>query len=274
MDTSIDGWVVAINEIYERSNCERSFDNIIGYFNEDVGRCFQLINRKREAEIENLLPSIFRWFCALSRKKVDQSVLVSDLLWNKFPGICPYCKQKTCQCRIGKEKLDVQGLRLLADKDRDRKPTTINEWQTHFQKIYPRGAESSFMINVSHLAEESAELREAYRKKHVKKDIPCVEMELADVFSWIMGLANLTHQLNDAKRKGGKFRLGDVIAEKYKNGCPDCLDLRKEYKIDYCCCSIKEQKFELISEYENDEESDEPEILNSGGTTVGVELKF
>lgn len=92
-------------------------------------------------------------------------------------------------------------MKEFANDNRQNKPETINEWQIHFQKIYPRGAESSFTINVSHLAEELAELSEAYRKKHAKKDIPCVEMELADVFSWIMGLANLIHQLKDAQNK-------------------------------------------------------------------------
>lgn len=261
VDNNIDNWVTVITQMYERNNCERSFKDIIGFFYEDVGRCFQLINRKRDSEIEKLLPSLFRWFCILYSKYENRDILVSDLLWNKFPGICPYCKKTTCQCRIGKEQLDVQDIKNIANDSRDKKPQTITEWQEHFQRIYPRGAESSFMINVSHLAEELAELSEAYRKKHIKKDIPCVEMELADVFSWIMGLANLVHQMKDATRVRGrdKYKIGDVIIEKYKNGCPDCSELRNKYNIKYCCCSMKEQKLKLISDYEYEEDKDTSE---------------
>ncbi|KIO46546.1 MULTISPECIES: MazG-like family protein [Sanguibacteroides] len=255
-EKSIDDWAKTINQIYERNNCERSFKDIIVFFYEDVGRCFQLINRKREAEIEKILPSIFKWFCVLFFKYSNRNINLSDVLWNKFPGICPYCQKTTCQCRIGKEQLDIPSLRDHVRNNIDRKPKTINEWQSHFQKIYPRGAESSFIINVSHLAEELAELSEAYRKKHIKKDLPCVEMEMADVFSWIMGLANLIHQLKDAQNKRLEYRFGSIISEKYKDGCPDCKDLRKVYKISYCCCPIKEHKLQLISDYEIPDEEE------------------
>ena len=251
-NSNIDTCVDLTTQMYEKSNCERTFKDIIGFFYEDVGRCFQLINRKRDSEIEELLPSMFKWFCLLYSKNEKKTINVSDLLWNKFPDLCPYCKKETCQCGIGKEQLDVIGIKKIADDSRKHKPQTLTEWQELFQRIYPRGADSSFHINVMHLAEELAELSEAYRKKYIKKDIPCVEMELADVFSWIMGLANLVHLLR--KIKGGKYKFGEVIVEKYKDGCPDCFNLRNQYKVDFCCCSLKEQKLNLISDYELEEE--------------------
>lgn len=103
---SIDNWVLSINNIYERNNCERSFKDIIAFFYEDIGRCFQLINRKREAEIEKLLPSIFKWFCILYAKYNNQKITISDILWNKFQEYVhiveknlpmPY-RQRTTEC--------------------------------------------------------------------------------------------------------------------------------------------------------------------------------
>ncbi len=253
----LDTFVSDINLLFEQSNCERDFKDILIFFNEDVGRCFQLINRKRSEEIEDVLPSIFRWFCFLYTKYRNDKILVSDILWNKFPGICPYCKKQTCSCGVAKGVLDINHLKETASNGRDRKPNTINGWQEHFQKIYPRGADSSFNINVNRLAEELSELSEAYRKSFIKKDIPCIEMELADVFSWIMGIANLINQLKKNKKKSerGEYLIGEIVYQKYHDGCPDCKSLREKHGVPSCLCSIKEQKFELISDYDDLEEA-------------------
>ncbi|MBQ8726947.1 MAG: MazG-like family protein [Oscillospiraceae bacterium] len=253
-DNNIDEWVNYINQIYEQSNSERSFKDIIVLFYEDIGKCFQLINRKREKDIENLLPSMFKWFCALYAKNENKVHSVSDLLWNKFPGICPYCLKTTCRCHIRKGNLNIVEIADKAKNGKETKPKTINEWQTHFQQIYPRNPDATFITNVSHLAEELAELSEAHRKRHIKKDVLCVEMELADVFTWIIGLANLIHQLKETDVSKNYF-FGDVISAKFKNGCPNCHKFRKEYKLKTSCgCLIKEQSFELIADYKYEEE--------------------
>lgn len=255
----IDKWVDYINQTYEQSNSERSFKDIIILFYEDIGKCFQLINRKREKDIKNLLPSMFKWFCALYAKNEDKVNSVSDLLWNKFPGICPYCLETTCGCHIGKGTLNIEKLKEKAENERRTKPKTINDWQIHFQKIYPRTTDAAFITNVSHLAEELSELSEAHRKKYLKKDVLCVEMELADVFSWIIGLANLIHQLKETEVPNGSYKLGDIISSKYKNGCPDCYRFRNNYNLKMPCgCLIKEQRFQLIADYKyEDEKNDE-----------------
>ena len=256
---NLDEFVSDINKLYEQSDCERDFKDILIHFNEDVGRCFQLINRKRSEEIEDVLPSIFKWFCALYAKYRNDKILVSDILWNKFPGICPYCKKQTCNCGVAKGVLDIKYIKEAAASGKDNKPSSINEWQEHFQKIYPRGADSSFNINVNRLAEELSELSEAYRKSFIKKDIPCIEMELADVFSWIMGIANLINQLKINKKKSerGEYLIGEILYHEFHDGCPYCKDLREKHNSLLCCCLIKEQKFRLISDYEDVEDNDE-----------------
>lgn len=252
---NIDEWVNHINQIYEQSNSERSFKDIIILFYEDIGKCFQLINRKREEDIENLLPSMFKWFCALYAKNEEKKNLVSDLLWNKFPGICPYCFESKCSCKIKKGNLNIKELSIRAKNGVNNKPQTINEWQKFFQDIYPRNTDTSFITNVSHLAEELAELSEAHRIRHIKKEISCVEMELADVFTWIIGLANLIHQLKEAKQKGN-YEFGNIISSKYNNGCPKCKKFRNNHNLTMPCgCLIKEQSFQIIADYRYEEDN-------------------
>ena len=41
---------------------------------------------------------------------------------------------------------------------------------------------------------------------------------------------------------------------KFHDGCPNCKDLRGKHAFNSCCCSIKEQKFRLISDYEDVED--------------------
>lgn len=253
-DSSLDDMVTYINEIYEQSNSERDFTDIILMFFEDIGRCFQLTTRKREDEVVQMLPSMFKWFCTLYSKSDNKSVQVSDMLWLKFPNICPYCKDKTCSCKVGKEILDIAYISKISEQNKKDKPKNLNDWQNHFQKIYPRNMEnSSYVGNVSHLAEELAELSEAYRKSYLKKDIPCVQMELADVFSWIVGLANLIHGIEQAKKEKGIYRFGDVIFNEYKKGCPKCASLRSTTGLEKCCCSVSNKKLRLISDYDYDE---------------------
>lgn len=256
-DSTLNELVTHIIRIYEESNSERDFKAVALMFFEDIGRCFQLIIRKRENEVEDMLPSIFKWFCILySKCSVDKKNLVSEILWFKFPKICPYCKASTCTCKVGKESLDIEYITKFSQDNIKKMPTTLNDWQNHFQQIYPKSADSgNWSSNVSHLAEELAELNEAYRKSYVKKGIPCVEMELADVFTWIIGLANVVDAYKDAlpKNEKGRYQLGDAIFKQFEKGCPKCIEQRDNLKLGKCCCSILEKKLRLISDYDDED---------------------
>ena len=74
--------------------------------------------------------------------------------------------------------------------------------ETYFEKDSHRGIEGTFLW----FAEEIGELARAIRKGDRKEK----EEEFADVFAWLVSLANL----ND-------IRL-DKISQKYMQGCPKC----------------------------------------------------
>ena len=256
---TLDEWVEHINRIFERENNERTYKDIIIFFIENLGRCFQLINKQESEKIKDMLPILFKWFCILYYKNENHSnKKLSDILWNKFPNKCPYCEKNTCICKRVKKQIDIKSVRELANTTRDIKPLSINDWQNHFQKIYPRTEESDIRFNISRLAEEIAELCEAFRKRHVKREIPCIDMEFADIFSWIIGLANLID--NTAKDSIG-YNFQSIIEKMYSNGCPLCEEERNKFNIDYCICAIKPQKLKIISDY-NNEEVEQQKLIN------------
>ena len=62
---TLDEWVEHINRIFERENNERTYKDIIIFFIENLGRCFQLINKQESEKIKDMLPILFKLFCAL-----------------------------------------------------------------------------------------------------------------------------------------------------------------------------------------------------------------
>lgn len=253
---SLDEWVKQINAIYEQSNGERDFKDVLLFSFEEVGRCSQLVNRDHDDQILDIIPRLFKWFSILYAKS-GIKLPVSDMIWNKFPGICPYCKHSSCGCMFSKERFNYYDLVKKAEETRDFKPKTLDEWQGLFEKIYSRNGDYKMEKNVSHLFEELSELSEVHRLHFIEADKDLVGMELADVFSWIMGFANYY----DQRRKNRRYLLSDALEKSYGNlGCPDCSEFRKNHNINNCCCSVKPQSLMLVSDYieKSDANTDEP----------------
>lgn len=260
-DESLDVWVKRINEIYVQANGERDFKDVLLFSFEEVGRCSQLINRKRDEDIINNIPRLFMWFCILYAKsgvKTD----INDVIWNKFPGICPYCKKPSCTCYLRKFRLDYSELMKKAKETVERRPQTLDQWQDLFQTIYRRTDTYKIETNVSHLFEELSELSEVHRLPFVDSEKNLIDMELADVFSWIMGLANFFDQQTPQKR----YLLSEALSKTYKNSeCPECFNFRKDHQIDSkCSCSAMKQELRLVSDYleEKDVETDDQKTNN------------
>ena len=246
---NLDEWVKLINDIYEQSNGERDFKDVLLFSFEEVGRCSQLVNRDHDDNIIEIIPRLFKWFCILYAKS-GIKLSVSDIIWNKFPGICPYCKRPSCGCKFSKERFDYFDLVEKANETREsNKPESLNDWQDLFEKIYSRNGDYKMEKNVSHLFEELSELSEVHRLHFVEEGKELVGMELADVFSWIMGFANYY----DQRRKKKRYLLSDALEKAYGSmECPDCYEFRNKHSIENCCCSVMPQSLRLVSDYIED----------------------
>ena len=224
----IDDYIKSFEEIYEPiKNSERDFYQTVARLLESIAKCSQHVNRSHESEIAKQLPTLFAWYCSLVIKAQPKDGSMSEILWRKYPNCCPYCLAKPCTCPHYKKSLEdnIEKLQVKAEDNIDQRPRTLKDWQNMFSRIYPRNPQGyEQKSNFMHLIEEIGETAEAYRLKYFYPDN--LGNELADVLTWILGIANLI----DAKAKdhlntlnGDSFYyLEDWVLKKYSDGCPSC----------------------------------------------------
>ena len=129
-------------------------------------------------------------------------------IWNKFPYVCSHCKECPCLCD-SKEKNRTMKAKISHDK----KPKTIEGFQTMYKKIYPAKERTLDHAGV-HLAEEVGELSEAilaFSGSHNNGEFKCIQSEAADLYSCLMGVFN-SLELNVA----------DELASMFSSNCHVC----------------------------------------------------
>lgn len=224
----IDDYIKMFEDIYEPiKNVERDFYQTIARLLESIARCSQYVNKSHEFEIAKQVPTLFAWYCSLVVKAKPRDFKLSEILWSKYPNCCPYCMSNPCICPRNKKSLDnnSQTLQKKAIDNEGQRPHTLYEWQDMFSRIYPRDPQGfDQKSNFIHLIEEIGETAEAYRLNYFHPGN--LGNELADVLTWIFGIANLI----DAKAKDNPFSLNGAteynlekkVQEKYGKGCPIC----------------------------------------------------
>jgi NTP pyrophosphatase (non-canonical NTP hydrolase) len=141
-------------------------------------------------------PSLMDAFCAALRDFIllSQRLEITSLetiIFRKYPGFCPYCKmspheESRCKAALGVDVLGG-GAPTGGYESHGLQPESLQEWQDMFQRIYPRRiADLHSNRSVLALCEELGELAEAI----IDDDRSAIEEELADTFSYLMGLAN------------------------------------------------------------------------------------
>jgi NTP pyrophosphatase (non-canonical NTP hydrolase) len=158
----------------------------------------------------------------------------SDMLWSKFPGICPLCywrrvggdrdreRQSSlddpCDCLpYDVEKPDpmqkrqhATALRAFSREHAATKPSGVDEWQRMFARIFAanlRRLDPSQIV--LHLLEEMGEVSDALARTYSYKDTDFVageplwrqiwlEEQLADVSSWLFALVEKLDSTRDA----------------------------------------------------------------------------
>jgi NTP pyrophosphatase (non-canonical NTP hydrolase) len=146
------------------------------------------------------------------------------MIFRKFPYVCPYCRKEPhndaiCKAvRGAKPTVDHEALRTEYERNWHRRPATLNEWQKMFQDIYPRSTEDRGRSSLG-LLEELGELAEAIRvyERHPKYFIG----EAADVFSYLMGLAN-EHSIRLLMREDKEFSIEEEYINRYWGLCAQC----------------------------------------------------
>jgi len=208
------------------------------------------------------------------------SVGPSRLMWNRYPGVCPWCfclqypterddaanasGPGSCRCdelnisAVPKVKMEIrkraERMRRKAEACRESMPRSLDEWQALIRAIYRSRLTKLSTTDVTlHLLEEMGEVSDGlirmytYSKKdHVEKEIFArqirLEDELADTLSWIFSLLEC---LGKGNASGESILMSAILWAQYGSNDKRCLFCR-HCGDPVCSCPVR-----LISDRED-----------------------
>lgn len=212
--------------IYSEQNAGRSPESTFLHFTEVCGMLSGLDRNKPRGEVDftDALCKSLGWFFPLCAQFRVQSL--EKLVFRKYPRVCPYCRSSPhadgdCKSTVGLQPgvLNHDRLRQLYAEGYSQRPSSLDEWQAMFQAIYPRTNEDRTGRSTLGLLEEIGELAEAIRV--FERHPVYLAGEIADVFSYLMGVAN-EFRLRHARETQTSFSFEAEFLTRYPGMCTDC----------------------------------------------------
>ena len=182
---------------------------------------------------------------------IRTEVAFSDLIWNKYPRICPVCFGRrldqgvslsdiqltdACDCFLHsvedrdpkRTRSHIDQLRLYAEERRHQgdMPPSVDEWQKMFAEIFQANLRHLNLTSIAfHLLEEVGEVSDAmvrmytYVKPEFQPGEPTwhqysLENEIADVCSWLFTLVNHLQLIPDIIKEYEIFLHGREVTQK------------------------------------------------------------
>lgn len=223
---SLDELYIMTAQMYSHRNEERAVTATLAHFIEVSAALTAAARTKRRDELNTAgaLCKALGWFFPLMAKLDVASV--EELVFRKYPYACPYCRaaphnERNCKLVQGTEStVDHAALRQLRRTNASRRPVTLDDWREMFDAIYPRQlGDSASGRSAIGLFEEIGELAEAVRVFH--RYPKYLAGEAADVFSYLMGLAN-EHALKEGSEGRPNFSLQQEYLQRYPGICTQC----------------------------------------------------
>ena len=198
----------------------------LGFVENATSRIAEFVRREEHAKALEAVAKAFGWLCCFVKYCESQSTVklsrpLSEMVWNKYPGVCYYCafsfgkrdltrlSPLRCRCLGATSRTDAQKRQALDNrkvaKNHKRRPSSVDEWAKMIRDIYG-GAHKELPLSTVclHFLEEVGEVAKALRGIEALRfpeqvdELPSkleeLEEELADVFSWIFGLMNKLDQ--------------------------------------------------------------------------------
>jgi hypothetical protein len=112
-EMSLGEWCQMFRDIYyPAQNYGRSsfeiFTHLVKVFGGGSHYLFRTHDPKGSREY---LAKIFAWYCALSnRLNID----IEEVVWQKYPGVCPRCMGSMCECSEPPPSLEPEKLAMFA----------------------------------------------------------------------------------------------------------------------------------------------------------------
>jgi len=221
---TLDEWYDRLNSVYWSKNFNRSASEICLHLIEVIGGLSLLASGKEKPGVDKdkQVSKAIAWWLALCGKVGIKSV--EDLLWDKFPSVCPYCQHQPHKQEVCADKKAQNSGPPWSDLATigagKKRPKTLREWQVMFNEIYPVTQQSEFAPSFARLYEELAELAEAVR---VFSAVPGYFLsEAADVFAWLMNIQNIADEKAGRRNAQRGTKLQDDFAKAYPDACQDC----------------------------------------------------
>lgn len=217
-------WYTAINKIYWNRNFHLHPADIFTHLVEVVGGLSGVASKKEKAGVDAgaYMAKSIAWWLALCGKVGIRSI--EDILWDKFPGACPYCRKDKClgeEC--GEQKAAEGGLlwdELALIAESRVPPKRLRDWQQMFGTIYPVPPGEDVGAVFGRLTEELGELAEALRVFPAEPGY--FLSEAADVFAWLMHVQNRREADFHVPRPERGLALETELTNAYPDGCGDC----------------------------------------------------
>jgi pyrimidine deaminase RibD-like protein/NTP pyrophosphatase (non-canonical NTP hydrolase) len=221
---SLDDWYKTTNRIFWNQNFQRDPSAIFSHLVEVIGGLSALASSKRKAGVdpETYIVKALAWWLALCGKLGIKSV--EDMLWDKFPAVCPYCQESRHNPDICTERKAAAGgppwAQLATLGNKGQKPKRIREWQRMFSTIYPAQQTEEYGPSFARLTEELGELAEAVRVFRAEPGY--LLSEAADVFAWLMHIQNIVDSRAFVPMANRGDALELALARAYPDSCTAC----------------------------------------------------
>ena len=226
LNRSLDDWYLRVNSIFLDRNFYRDEFSIFAHLIEIVGGLSLIASDKSKPGVNphHFVPKAIAWWMALCGKVGVRSV--EDMIWSKFPSVCPYCRskphrQKLCQrMKLLPTSPDWKTLDDIGKQNLNARPRTLQEWLIMFSEIYPSSDVEQYPATFARFAEEIGELSEALRVFPVAPGY--FLSEASDLFAWIMHLYLLMHAKTDVETLDQAQILVQSFHDSYPDRCSDC----------------------------------------------------
>lgn len=224
---SLDDLYYLVSHIYSQQNFDRHPSTTFAHFVEICGMLTSH-DRKKIKDGFSLVDTLCKalgWFFPLMSKFHVTSI--EDLIFRKYPYVCPYCRkcphdESICKNLHGVNDKTVNQTELISlyEANLSKKPKSLDAWQKMFQEIYPRTLYDQSGRSILGLLEEIGEFAEAMRvfDRHPKY----FAGEAADIFSYLMGIANEYTVRESIENPNNVFHLNNEFILRYPGLCKHC----------------------------------------------------
>ena len=235
---SLDEWQDFFKAMFDATNrrVDRSPEDFLGRMSEILGyvtsRKHQQAGFGEYRDYRRLYGKFVAWSCGFL---TAQQARFSEVMVQKFPGVCPYCLQTDCVLNAdplaSHNEIDYTALAAKATLEvrRSSGNLDLDGWRTKLFSIYTRNYHRDLHVFVDKVHEEQSELTYAFRKlKNARTPADkaqwCtrVKHEFADVFAWFLGLGYQVFYRTQPWQTRIQQTLDEIAFGPYSRGCPDC----------------------------------------------------